>query len=80
MKMFHLKIIIFTAFRNCCMLHEHVFVMRKSNTLLSLYPKVCELTSLSEKYEHIMDCLWIALKCRTVTMNLGDIIDVLLTF
>ena len=29
--------------------------MRKSNTLLSLYPKVCQLTCLSEKYENIMD-------------------------
>ena len=32
--------------------------MRKSNTLLSilyLYPKVCQFTSLSEKYENIMD-------------------------
>ena len=24
---FHLKIIIFNAFRNCCLLHGHVFVM-----------------------------------------------------
>ena len=26
-KKFHLKIIIFSTFRNCCILHEHVFVM-----------------------------------------------------
>ena len=52
MKNFHLKIVIFTAVKNYCMLHERVFIMRISNTLLSimyLYPKVCQLTSLSEK-------------------------------
>ena len=26
-KTFHLKIIIFSTFRNCCILHGHVFVM-----------------------------------------------------
>ena len=51
--------------------------MRKSNTLLSIlhvYPKVCQLTSLSEKYENIMDGF--------IMQNniFGDIIDVLLTF
>ena len=52
--------------------------MRKSNTLLSilyLYPKVCQLTSLSEKYENIMD----GLKMQN-NENFGNIIDVLLTF
>ena len=28
-KNFHLKIIIFTAVKNCCMLHERVFVMQQ---------------------------------------------------
>ena len=45
MKNFHPKIIIFTAVKIavCCMsvFRNATDVMRKSNTLLSLYPKVC---------------------------------------
>ena len=37
---FHLKIIIFTAMKNCNVLHRHVFVMVESFQLPGLHPKV----------------------------------------
>ena len=41
-KFFHLKIIIFSTFKNCCILHGHVFVMNPKKCIDSGYLNIYE--------------------------------------
>ena len=83
MKNFHLKIIIFTAVKKCCMLHERVFVMQRmlcgNQTLCCccFFVFVFESLSIDQSLRKNTKTLWMALKCKTITF--GDVIDVLLT-